>query len=721
MTKDIKGILWLFGAVFLFLCLYSYNPLDPSFNSISSNLDKINNMCGIVGSFLSDALLQIFGVASWVFVLLCLRCAVLSFKGYELKMTKLKVLICLALFATLPSLFSLYLPISPYGESILTGGVVGLLVSNGLVNILNPLGAGVLLWTFFCIFVIFYSGRSLTFNFFTGVYKFLFSIFYNVIYFLGLSKLVFRFRQKFQNSTEVQSYSDLRRESENFDIDKESVKNSYTSSYIHKSQESWSFPKLSMLSSISNSRGKMDDHVVKRSISILENKLNQFAVKGAVVSVKSGPAVTLYEFKPEVNVKISKITELADDLSLALSAESVRIIAPLPGRDVVGIETSNPNRDIVYLKDVLEDSIFWDEKKNLPLVMGKSVNGNCHVIDLRKIPHLLVAGTTGSGKSVFVISIITGLLFRHSPKTMRLILIDPKQVDLSVFHNIPHLLMPPIKDTNQAVVSLKWAIAEMEKRYRSMSEFGVRDLESFNKIVSKLSENERAHYEKINQEPGFYYTKQPYIVIVIEEFGDLMAVDKANVQHLVVRLAQMARACGIHLILSVQSPRRDIVTGLIKTNIPGRISFKVASKIDSRIILDESGGERLLAKGDMLFIAPGIGKPARYHGPWVSESEVEKIATFWQQQSEDEYDPTAVDMLNQSGNGMSYFNSFDKDSMYDEALEFVQSQREVSVSMLQRKFRLGYPRAARIIETFEKEGIVSVPQGSKPRQVLKQQ
>ena len=719
MTKDIKGILWLFGAVFLFLCLYSYNPLDPSFNSISSNLGKIHNMCGIVGSFLSDALLQIFGVAAWVFVLFFLRCAVLSFKGYELRATKSNVLICIVLLATLPSICSLYLPSSPYGLNILTGGVVGLLVSNGLVNILNPLGAGVVLWTFFCIFIIFYGGRSLTFNLFRSTYKFLYSVIFNVLYFFGASRLVFYFKQKFQKPKDIQSYSDLRGDYDVFDIEKEKVKNSC----IPKSQENWLFPKLGMLSSATTARVRIDDHTIKRSISILENKLNQFAVKGVVVSVKSGPAVTLYEFKPEVNVKISKITDLADDLSLALSAESVRIIAPLPGRDVVGIETSNPNRDIVYLKDILEDSSFWDEGKSLPLVMGKSVNGSCQAIDLRKIPHLLVAGTTGSGKSVFVVSIITGLLFRHSPKTMRLILIDPKQVDLSVFHNIPHLLMPPIKDVSQAVVSLKWAISEMEKRYRSMSEFGVRDLDSFNKVVSKLSESEKVHYEKINQEPKFYYTKQPYIVIVIEEFGDLMAVDKANVQHLVVRLAQMARACGIHLILSVQSPRRDVVTGLIKTNIPGRISFKVASKIDSRIILDESGGERLLAKGDMLFIAPGIGKPVRYHGPWVNETDVEKIATFWEQQSEDEYDPVAVDMLNQSSseNGMSYFNSFDKDSMYDEALEFVQSQTEVSVSMLQRKFRLGYPRAARIIETFEKKGIVSVPQGSKPRQVLKQQ
>ena len=716
MTKDIKGILWLSAAVFLFLCLYSYNPQDPSFNSISSNIDKIHNMCGFVGSFLSDALLQVFGVAAWFFVLFFLRCALISFRGFELKITTSGVLVNATFLMTLASVFSLYLPFSPYGSKISAGGIVGLSISKALVNILNPLGAGVLLWTFFLVFLVLYTGRGLYLNFFATAYRYAYSIFAGALYFLGINKLSFFLRQKFQKTDSVQSYADLTGSGETFKIEREEIRSS------RKTQENWSYPKLSMLASTPPSRVRIDDHTIKRNIDILENKLDQFAVRGAVVAVKPGPAVTLYEFKPEVNVKISKITELADDLSLALSAESVRIIAPLPGRDVVGIETSNPKRDVVYLKEILEDGSFWDENKGLPLIMGKKVNGSPSVVDLRKIPHLLVAGTTGSGKSVFIISIITGLLFKHSPKTMRLILVDPKQVDLSVFHNIPHLLMPPIKDAARAVVSLKWAIAEMEKRYRSMSEFGVRDLESFNKIVSGLSESEKEHYEQMNHEPKFYYTEQPYIVIVIEEFGDLMAVDKSNVQHLVVRLAQMARACGIHLILSVQSPRRDVVTGLIKTNIPGRISFKVASKIDSRIILDESGGERLLARGDMLFVAPGIGKPERNHGPWVSESEVERIASFWESQSEEEYEPTAVSMLNESAqeNKFDYLGgSYHKDSMYDEALEFVRSQTEISVSMLQRKFRLGYPRAARIIETFEKEGIVSMPQGSKPRQVLK--
>lgn len=411
-----------------------------------------------------------------------------------------------------------------------------------------------------------------------------------------------------------------------------------------------------------------------------------------------------------------------------MSSESVRIIAPIPGRDVVGIETSNSVRETVYLKDNIEDDEFWNEEIKLPVVLGKQADGKDKIVDLRKMPHLLVAGSTGSGKSVFTVSFLTGLIFRHSPKTLKLILVDPKQVDLASFNEIPHLLMPPIREAKKAIGALKWAIKEMERRYRSMSKFGARNLESYNEKIEALTAKQISEHEEYNENlegkdtlNSYYYSSLPYIVIVVEEFGDLMAVDKSNVEQAVVRLAQMARACGIHLVLAMQSPRKDVVTGLIKTNIPGRISFKVASKMDSRIILDESGAERLLSRGDMLFLAPGVSKPARHHGPWLTDDEINTVTQSWRDQGEPEYDDKAMKILDGSGGGFEFGGSpggNEYDERYDEILAWVSTSKTVSASLLQRKFKLGYPRAARIIETFEEEGVVGPAQGSKPRKVL---
>ena len=480
---------------------------------------------------------------------------------------------------------------------------------------------------------------------------------------------------------------------------------------------------------------RIDDKEIKIKARLLTQKFEQFNVGGEVVGIRPGPAVTLFEFKPNIDVKISKITDLADDLCLALSSESVRIIAPIPGRDVVGIETSNSFQETVYLKDIISEGDFWDAEMSLPIPLGRQADGEPKVVDLRKMPHLLVAGTTGSGKSVFVVSTLTALLFKHSPKTLKLILIDPKQVDLTIFNNIPHLIMPPIREPQKAVVALRWAIKEMDKRYRSMSKFGARSIDEFNRKVGELSKEEIEEHEEMNREAEennlhletYYYSPQAFVVIVVEEFGDLMAVDKNNVEHGVVRLAQMARACGMHLILAMQSPRKDVVTGLIKTNIPGRISFKVASKLDSRIILDESGGERLLARGDMLFLAPGISKPKRHHGAWLSEEEINRVVNHWIDQGEPEYDDLAMKALEGSGGGYDFagddsFNGNEEESeydeRYDEIVSFVSGQKAVSASLLQRRFRLGYPRAARLIEIMESEGVVGPANGSKPRDVL---
>ena len=481
-------------------------------------------------------------------------------------------------------------------------------------------------------------------------------------------------------------------------------------------------PSLDLLASPPDSPQRATRLEIESLSRKLLDKFAQFSIEGQVTAVKTGPAVTLFEFKPQDNIKVSKIKEMTNDLSLALSSESVRIIAPIPGRDVVGIETSNLRREKVYLKTLLMEPEFF--KPLLPLALGKRADDKVLIEDLSRIPHLLIAGTTGSGKSVFVISFITGLLFRHTPETLRLILIDPKQVDLSVFKGIPHLLTPPVTVTGKVITCLHWAITEMEKRYRSLACFGVRDLASFNNLVEKLSFKEKESHKIFNEEnpqKAYYYEKQPLIVLVIEEFGDLMADPqfKRPVESSVVRLAQKARASGIHLVLAMQSPRKDVITGLIKTNIPGRISFKVASGTDSRVILDETGAENLLSHGDMLFLQPGTSKPTRFHGPFVSEKEVERVVEHWSLQGEPLYEKSlSQKQLPMNERGEDVFHENTADPMYEDIVAFVKECDVISASFLQRKFRIGYPRAARMIEVLYEEGLIGPPQGSKPREVL---
>ncbi|MCC7404287.1 MAG: DNA translocase FtsK 4TM domain-containing protein [Bdellovibrionales bacterium] len=791
--RDIIGLVWLAAGVFIALSLASYNPTDPSFNSIGRNVRALN-YCGYFGSFLADLFYQGLGLSAWLLVVVAIRKAAINFLDREGDPSRLRWLWATLLFVTSCALVGLYFPETRFfSGQVPAGGIVGLMVSKGLVGIFNFAGVAVILWTAAAVLVVFYSERTVSElvrtpldlakggasqltvvpGWISRVSNFLRE---SLIFSKHATEIPiqvyqsptadaprvarFSLRKTLEGEPPVgapkpetkvaAAVAEGRFEDDEDEADAEeggptlsgflmrrkapAGAESRNIRRIKKTEriENWSLPKISMLNDPPATEGSVDEREVKAKAKILVDKLAQFSVRGSVVGIKPGPAITLFEFKPAADVKISKITDLADDLSLALSSESVRIIAPIPGRDVVGIETSNQNREAVYLKDILAQEDFWEEEMRLPVVLGRQADGEPKVVDLRRMPHMLVAGSTGSGKSVFVVSLIVGLLFRHSPKTLRLILVDPKQVDLAAFSHCPHLLMPPIREPQKAVSALKWAIREMEKRYRSMSKFGARGLEGFNEIVGKFSKKELEEHETYHAQlegaarlDDYYYTAQPYIVIVIEEFGDLMAVDKAGVEHVVVRLAQMARACGIHLILAMQSPRKDVVTGLIKTNIPGRVSFKVASKMDSRIILDESGAERLLTRGDMLYLAPGVAKPERHHGAYLSESEIASITKHWEAQGEPDFDPLAMKIIEGSGGGFELGGeSFDLegddygDDRYDEILAYVSSLKEVSASLIQRRFRIGYPRAARLIEVFESEGVVGPANGSKPRQVL---
>jgi S-DNA-T family DNA segregation ATPase FtsK/SpoIIIE len=775
---DLAGLFWLFVAVFVGASLFSYSPADPSLNSMVNV--KPHNLCGFMGSFLSDLLYQGFGAAAWVLVFSALRKAIHYFRGLSSLKERTHWWLDLLFLLVATCLISLHFEgVRLFGDQIRLGGWFGSMITAGLVKAMNRVGVGLFLWTIFAGLIVLYTGR--TWSELVRPPREFVEVFAEALWntLAGLMKGPRFVRTpvpavaaapgaptqsvfKIQPEAEVRKVEQIEDESapleesaaEESEDDLKApitgfLKETLLAARLAKPKrepvriprrvENWNLPKLSLLEDPPALRARLDEREIKSKARLLVEKLAQFSVRGEVVGIKPGPAVTMFEFKPAADVKISRITELGDDLSLALSSESVRIIAPIPGRDVVGIETSNSQRESVYVKDIVSQEAFWAEDCKLPLALGRKADGEPRIVDLRKMPHLLVAGSTGSGKSVFIVSMITGLLFRHSPKTLKMILVDPKQVDLAAFNEIPHLIMPPIREPKKAVGALRWAIREMEKRYRSMSKFGARGLESFNEIVAKFEEEKAQQHAQANAalegsyHPESYYFQQlPYICIVVEEFGDLMAVDKVNVEQAVVRLAQMARACGIHLVLAMQSPRKDVVTGLIKTNIPGRISFKVASKMDSRIILDEGGAERLLARGDMLFLAPGVAKPERHHGPFLSESEISRVVETWKLQGEPEYDAVAMKAIEGSGGGFDldggaaggdadgdlFGDDEIKDDRYDEVLAWVASQKEVSASLLQRKFRLGYPRAARIIEIFESEGVVGPANGSKPRQVL---
>jgi S-DNA-T family DNA segregation ATPase FtsK/SpoIIIE len=785
--SDFWGLVFTAMGIFTLLSLYSYTPNDPSFNSFAKN--KVVNYCGVVGSFYADSLLQIFGVASW---LLAIYFIVIGIKGLSGQIeTKndfriLPVVINTLIFCSLVGLHFSQLRI--FSERVFASGFAGYFITKGFVSVLNPIGAGVFLWFVLILNSVFITETKIR-DLIQKVNQ-VFAIILEKIHkdlFLSkrdkaLSGTVYQtssrsLLKKENKESNIKSFIDKkinRKEKQkleyvnsncvdNAEIEKDELiltkseeRDSKSNSIlkIEKNEafdktstqrrkvtakvnipqqiENWQMPNLTLLEDPPATRARVDKEELRRKAEQLTEKFRLFNVEGLVVAVKSGPAVTMLEFKPNADVKLSAITSLENDLAIALSSESLRIIAPIPGRDVVGIESSNSIRETVYLKDLIAEENFWKDEIKLPIALGKQTNGDPQIVDLRKMPHLLVAGSTGSGKSVFTVSLITGLIFKHSPKTLKLIMVDPKQVDLAAFAKIPHLLMPPIVDTSKAVNALRWAVKEMDKRYRSMSKFGARGLEDYNDTIKKLSATEILEHQKLNEDfelknkknANYYYQELPYIVVVVEEFGDLMQIDSVNVEQAVVRLAQLARACGIHLILCMQSPRKEIVTGLIKTNIPGRISFKVASKMDSRIILDESGAERLLARGDMLFRAPGTDKPMRHHGPWVSDPEIAKVARFWSDQAEPIFDSKIMELFELQGEGDSCSSPlFDEeneqaDEMYDQIVDYVSNQKEMSASLLQRKYRLGYPRAARIIEIMEREGVVGPPNGSKPRQVL---
>jgi S-DNA-T family DNA segregation ATPase FtsK/SpoIIIE len=480
-----------------------------------------------------------------------------------------------------------------------------------------------------------------------------------------------------------------------------------TKAPAQRKRGTFTLPPASLLDAPKAER-KVDERELMEAAHLLAEKCREFSVEGQVAQIHPGPVVTTFEFKPEAGVKYSKVTGLADDLCLAMQAESV-LIDRIPGKSTVGIQIPNPNREAISLRELLESDAYQRSSSKLTLALGKTIHGEPYVTDLATMPHLLIAGSTGTGKSVGLNSMLTSILYRATPDDVRMIMIDPKRLELGMYEEIPHLLSPVVVDPKKAANALRWAVREMEERYKTLAAEGVRNIDQYNRNVRMILQ-ERGTQDEDAPKP------LPFIVVVIDELADLMMVASNEVEESICRLAQMARAVGIHLILATQRPSVDVITGLIKANLPSRISFRVSSKIDSRTILDANGAEQLLGRGDMLFLPPASSRSIRLHGPYISEQESARLASFLRKQGKPTFDDSIT--LEEEGKSGPGGLEFEKDDLYDEAARIVVSSGQVSISYLQRKLRVGFSRAARLVDMMEAEGLVSPGAGGKPREVL---
>ncbi|MBN2331900.1 MAG: DNA translocase FtsK 4TM domain-containing protein [Deltaproteobacteria bacterium] len=727
---EISGILVLGLAVFLLICLVSFSPQDPSWNTAAIPGREIHNFSGRLGAIIADLLVQAFGLAAVVIPLYLfgIFLTLLASKKPPPWSSYPGAVLLLLSTSIWTSLIS---PTFTYHQQALkSGGVFGYLMAALFLSYLNQVGTCLLMLVIFSLAIIVTTHISplklmaIVAEGFLNSSQMLSRACLAML--VSLRQMAARQQKKAKDrSAPAKPVIKIEKKPKAPAPEKEILQQEILPFF----QESGkiTLPRTSML----------DDPPPKKKVShndksllmqsqILEKKLLDYGVEGQVTEVYPGPVVTMFEFRPAAGTKLNKIVSLADDLALALSAMSVRIVAPIPGKSVVGIEIPNLEREDVYFKELIVSDAFQTNRSLLPLALGKDIGGAPFVSDLTKMPHLLIAGSTGSGKSVAINTMICSILFKSTPEQVRFIMVDPKMLELSIYDNIPNLLLPVVTNPKRAAAALRWAVDEMERRYSLMSESGTRNILAYNKLVRKQAqqqnEDEQQHTEML-----------PYIVVVIDELADLMMVAAKDVEESITRLAQMARAAGIHLVLATQRPSVDVITGLIKANFPARISFRVSSRVDSRTILDAMGAEHLLGNGDMLFLQPGSGTSnfTRLHGSFLNDREIRRVTDFLKKQGKPQYDD---DMLkkqeeelaksrkerNKAALAVDGGESDEEgyDELYDQAVAFVAEVKTASASLIQRKFRIGYNRAARIIETMEAEGVIGPAEGSKPRKVL---
>ena len=717
---EFVGLFFLFLSAFLFLSVLSFSSTDPSFNQAVTPGLAVQNMVGRAGSYCAGLLVEFFGLGAVFWPVYFLYLGLTRFVS-RLKLSVTRWLGVAGLFIAFEA-WAMHpwfssVPQDAYG--LIGGGYLGRdIITRYTMPYLRPVGT-FLLWGFVTIISL------------QGVLGFTWTAVWN-----RLAVLWERYREGAVRRGEARAQRRAAKHGDDggdepsletdmglefVDLEDEPAKPARPAKPAPKPKPAvkptakplmgGDLPGTALLSEPPQSKSSQTPGVLQPLADRLKECLSDFNVQGEIQQVVPGPVVTMFEFKPAPGIKVSKIENLTDDIALALRAESVRIEAPIPGKDSVGIEIPNIDREMVFLREVLESKEFTGSKSPLTLALGKDIHGGTRVADLAKMPHLLVAGATGAGKSVGINGFLLSLLFKAGPEDVKLLLVDPKRIELAPYAELPHLVHPVVTDMNMAKSALEWAVFEMDCRYEKMAKLGVRNIEGYNKKLKDLGEPLPEEFEAMKP--------MPYLVIIIDELADLMMTAAKEVEQCIVRLAQLARASGIHMILATQRPSVDVVTGLIKANFPTRISFFVTSKFDSRTILDSVGAERLLGKGDMLF-KPSGGKLKRMHGAFVDETEIAQVVDFWKNAVPQEFDLDFSEWKQEARNGGASGEIGESDDpVYNEAVQFVLSQGKASISLLQRRFRIGFNRAARFIEQMEMDGILGPQEGSKPRQVIK--
>lgn len=729
--KEILGISLILYALFQMISFITYHPLDPGFNVVVDNI--IANKGGKYGAYSSSFLLEYFGYSSYMIILFSVSWGVLCLKK------KIPNLILLRLCAFLLSLLSCSLFLSLFTsdeiiEFISYGGIIGVYLHMVIGNYISTIVITLLSLISFCIFFSYSSAYNLL-NIFKGIkicikstIKYLSHIIIaSISHAKKISYISFLFIQKkfFKKRIKDIDPSYNTPKETHAKIEKEAIPE------LNKVSYNYELPALDLLkANLMKRKDVVNQDKLIYSAKVLQQTLEDFGVNGKILDIKPGPVVTLYEFEPSPGIKSSRIIGLADDIARSMSAVSARI-AVVPERNALGIELPNEIRDTVFLKELLESEEYKNNETRVPLSLGKNIGGVAVTADLAKMPHLLVAGTTGSGKSVAINTMILSIIYKLPPNECKFIMVDPKMLELSVYDGIPHLLTPVVTNPKNAVQALRWAVQEMENRYKLMSALGVRSVMGYNdtikaalaekKVLTRTIQTgfDETNGKPIHEEVELDMQTLPYIVVIVDEMADLMMVAGKEIEGYIQRLAQMARAAGIHLIIATQRPSVDVITGVIKANFPTRISFQVTSKIDSRTILGEQGAEQLLGMGDMLYMYGG-SKITRIHGAFVSDKEVQEVVSSLKAQAEPAYvsDIFNVSDDDQEGASSGSNDGDGRDDLYDKAVEIVIRDQKVSTSYVQRQLRIGYNRAANIIEEMEKGGVISAPSSTGKREIL---
>jgi S-DNA-T family DNA segregation ATPase FtsK/SpoIIIE len=728
--SEFLGVALFALALIWLISLVTYDPTDPVWFFTTEAAHAPTNFVGRVGAFLAELSFQLFGYASYLLPAAIGAIAWHYFWCQTPDALYTKAVGVTLLFACVSSSLSLLFgTIDVGGKPFHAGGSVGMWFGGGLADYLNRTGSIIVLMTLMVLSVIlstqFSFGRA--FEGATGWCRDASARGVGWVRAQRDGRRKSRQRQELAAKHPKKSVGAPPPLTAQADASTTRPSPPVVAQRRHASSEigatpgpdpvkatprrqgAFTLPPASLLDS-PRAEQKIDERELMDSARQLEEKCREFGVEGQVAQIHPGPVVTTFEFKPDAGVKYSKITSLADDLCLAMEAESV-LIDRIPGKSTVGIQIPNPNREVISLRELLESDVYQRSPSKLTLALGKTIHGEPFLADLATMPHLLIAGSTGTGKSVGLNAMLTSILYRATPDDVRMIMIDPKRLELGMYEEIPHLLTPVVVDPKKASNALRWAVREMEERYKTLAAEGVRNIEQYNRNIRLVLQERGASAANDPEAPKTL----PFIVVVIDELADLMMVASHEVEESIARLAQMARAVGIHLILATQRPSVDVITGLIKANLPSRISFRVSSKIDSRTILDGNGAEQLLGKGDMLYMPPASSRYIRLHGPYISEQESARLASFLRKQGKPVFDDAITAGDEASGPGGI---EFEKDELYDEASRIVVSSGQVSISYLQRKMRVGFSRAARLVDMMEAEGLVSPGAGGKPREVL---